>query len=150
MFDRQAEQIKGSLLKVAPDVFCNSPVLFAYLYGSYATGAVHPFSDVDIGVYADEVSTREYLKLELSLGLALDEKLDGGISSDVRVINDLPVMLAGKIITEGVLLFSKNDTVRVEFETLVRKRYFDFFPVLQGYQRAYLESIISGKQSLEK
>ena len=150
MMDRDAEKVKTSLLERAPDIFGDCPVLFAYLYGSYATGAVHPFSDVDIGVYVDEVSTREYLKLELSLALALDEKLDSAISSDVRVINNLPVMLAGRIITEGVLLFSKNDTVRVDFETSVRKIYFDFFPVLQGYQRAYLEHIISGKDSLEK
>jgi len=130
-------------LKLAPAIFGESPVLFAYLYGSYATGAVHPFSDVDIGVYVEKVSARQHLELELELALTIDEKLENGISSDVRAINNLPVMLVGKILTEGVLLFSRSDLVRVEFETLVRKQYFDFVPVIQRYQSAYRESIVS-------
>ena len=126
MLDRRIEKIKSSLLKLAPDIFGERPVLFAYLYGSYATGSVHPFSDLDIGVYGEKISAGQRLGLELSLALAIDEKLGSGVPSDVRVINNLPVMLAGKIITEGVLLFSKNDIIRVEFETVVRKVYFDF------------------------
>jgi len=59
----------SSLFAIAPDIFCNRPVLFAYLYGSYSTGDVHPFSDLDIGVYIDDVSDIKYLELELSLSL---------------------------------------------------------------------------------
>ena len=83
---------------------------------------MHPFSDLDIGVYVEKLSAREHLKLELSLALEIDQKLGMGVSSDVRV----------------------------EFETVVRKVYFDFFPVLQRYQNAHVESIVSGKHSLEK
>ncbi len=54
----RVKQIKSSLLAVAPDIFGNSPVLFAYLYGSYATGLVHPFSDLDIGIYVDRLAPR--------------------------------------------------------------------------------------------
>ncbi len=50
------EKIKTFLLALAPDIFGNPPVLFAYLYGSYATGLVHPFSDLDIGIYVEKIS----------------------------------------------------------------------------------------------
>jgi predicted nucleotidyltransferase len=42
--------LKQKLNQIAPDVFEGTPVLFAYLYGSYATGESHRFSDLDVGV----------------------------------------------------------------------------------------------------
>jgi hypothetical protein len=139
----RVKQIKSSLLAVAPDIFGNSPVLFAYLYGSYATGLVHPFSDLDIGIYVDQMSRRQCLELELSLALEIDEKLGSGVASEVRIINNLPLVVTGKIITEGLLIFSRNETIRVDFETSVRSAYFDFLPVLRRYQSMYIESIVS-------
>ena len=42
------------LRNIAPDLFKQSPVHFAYLYGSYAKGTAHPFSDLDVAVYVEE------------------------------------------------------------------------------------------------
>lgn len=136
------EKIKTSLLALAPDIFGNSPVLFAYLYGSYATGLVHPFSDLDIGIYVEKISRSQYLELELSLALKIDEKLGSGVASEVRIMNALPLMVIGSIITEGILIFSRNDIIRVDFETSVRSAYFDFLPVIRRYQSMYLHSFV--------
>jgi len=143
MFDKRVEKIKNSLLTLAPDIFGKPPVLFAYLYGSYATGLVHPFSDLDIGIYVEKISRRQHLELELSLALEIDEKLASGVASEVRIMNDLPLVVTGNIITEGVLVFSRNDIIRVDFETSVRSAYFDFLPVLRRYLSTYMENIVS-------
>ncbi|MBW1795892.1 MAG: nucleotidyltransferase domain-containing protein [Deltaproteobacteria bacterium] len=143
MFDNRIEKIKNSLLTLAPDIFGKSPVLFAYLYGSYATGLVHPFSDLDIGIYVDKMSRRQCLELELSLALEIDEKVGGGVTCEVRIMNNLPLLVIGKVVTEGILIFSRNDIIRVAFETSVRSAYFDFLPVLHRYQSTYIESIVS-------
>ena len=137
------EKIKNTLSTLALDIFGKPPVLFAYLYGSYATGLVHPFSDLDIGIYVDKMSRRQCLELELSLALEIDEKLGGGVVSEVRIINNLPLVVTGKIITEGLLIFSRNETKRVDFETSVRSAYFDFLPVIRRYQNTYIQSIVS-------
>ena len=141
--DSHVEKIRSTLLMVAPKIFDKHHVLFAYIYGSYAKGLVHPFSDLDIGIYVEEMSLREHLKLELSLSLEVDGKLGNGVVADVRVINNLPLVLKGKIITEGFLIYSRNEILRVNFETSVRIAYFDFLPVLRNYQRAYVEDIVS-------
>lgn len=142
MIDERIEKIHSDFLTLAPDIFGKHPILFAYLYGSYATGLVHPFSDLDIGIYVTKISRRKYLNLELSLALEIDEKLESGIPSEVRIMNELPLMIKGNIITEGVLIFSGNETIRVDFETSIRDAYFDFLPVIRRYQRTYMENIV--------
>jgi predicted nucleotidyltransferase len=142
MINNNIKQITSSLVEIAPHIFCSRPVLFAYLYGSYATGNVHPFSDVDVGVYIDDVSDINYLELELSLSLEIDAKIGSGIRAEVRIINKLPLVITGNIITEGSLIYSINENVRVDFETSVRKAYFDFLPVIKTYQNTYIDSIV--------
>ena len=101
------EKTIASLISQAPKILSQHPVLFAYLYGSYASKIVHPFSDIDIGVYTKEMSIRAILDLELSLSLIFDEKLDAHGKSEIRIINDFPLSVKGKIITDGILIYSK-------------------------------------------
>ena len=141
MFDIDPKKIKKSLTGIAPNVFRNPPVLFAYLYGSFAVELVHPFSDIDIGVYVGDFSFEKSLDLELTLSLKIDEKLDCKAKSEVRIINYLPLVIKGKIVTEGILIYSANEVERVNFESSVRGAYFDFLPVIKSYQRSYFESV---------
>ncbi|MBW2247643.1 MAG: nucleotidyltransferase domain-containing protein [Deltaproteobacteria bacterium] len=142
MINNHIEKITNSLFAIAPDIFRSHPVLFAYLYGSYSTGNVHPFSDLDIGVYIDDVSDIKYLELELSLSLEIDEKIGSGVRTEVRIINNMPLVVIGNIITEGRLIYSINENVRVDFETSVRKAYFDFLPVIITYRNTYINSVV--------
>jgi len=137
------KKVKERLLNIAPDVFDNTPVLFAYLFGSYATGLVHPFSDLDIGIYIENDYCGRTLTLEMSLAIEIDEKLALGISADVRVINNLPLIIAGKIATEGLIIYSKDEVARVDFEAPIRPKYFDFLPVIREYNMAYMDRIAS-------
>lgn len=84
---------------ITPAIFSNKPVLFAYLYGGFAKGIVHPFSDLDIGIYIAKTKIN-HLSLELSLSLEIDEKMGFGVQSEVRIANKLPLMLLGEMITE--------------------------------------------------
>ena len=134
------ENIREYLLEVAPGIFSRHPILFAYLYGSYAVGLIHPFSDLDIGIYIENLPASKHLELELSISLEIDSNMGGEVGSEVRIINNLPLVITGKIITDGVLIYSRNEVVRVDFETAVRSEYFDFLPVIHRYQRAYIDS----------
>ena len=138
----QVEEIKYAISQAAPEILEEYPVLLAYLYGSFATGDVHPFSDIDIAVYIDDLPAKKYLELELSTALDFDQRLPAGIQSEVRIINNLPISFTGPIVTEGTLLYCKSEDVRVDFETSIRKAYFDFLPVLRKYQSEYIDSAI--------
>lgn len=132
--------VKPSLKKLEEkscEVFSTSSVLFAYLYGSYARDEALPQSDIDIAVFVrGDFSQKEYAELELTLSIELD-KLDLGAETEVRVINRLPLLMKGEILTEGQLIYCCDDSTRVEFETITRDEYFDFLPLHHQYQKSY-------------
>jgi predicted nucleotidyltransferase len=135
-------KIKETLFKHADTFFGEAPVLFAYLYGSYAIDQPHPFSDLDIAIYIKKhLTARENMKLEMNLSLEIDNKFPVGPSSDVRTINYLPLAVAGSVITEGVLIYCIDDNTRIDFEMNTRRSYFDFLPFIKNYQRMYLAQI---------
>ena len=128
-------EIKKNISNIATDVFRDTQVLFAYMYGSYAVDQAHPFSDLDIGIYVPRLFQREKRDLEMTLALEIDKKIKKGPASDVRIMNSLPLAVAGKIITDGVLIYCRDDKARVDYETIIRCAYFDF---------CHLSTIISG------
>jgi len=132
--------IKETLIKHADTFFGETPVLFAYLYGSYAVDQTHSFSDLDIAVYIKKpLTTREIMKLEMDLSLEMDKRFPSGPSSDVRTINHMPLAVAGSVITEGILIYCMDDDTRIDFEMIVRHSYFDFLPFIKKYQRMYID-----------
>lgn len=133
--------------RIAPAIFSGYPVLFAYLYGSFATGTTHPFSDLDIGVYLRPEAAHNFLEIELDLAIEIDRDLGHIIETEVRAINNLPLMFAGHILTEGILIYSTDESARVEFEVLTRKKYFDFVPVINEYHKAYINSVLGRSEN---
>jgi len=135
--------LKQKLRDIAPMIFGETPVLFGYLYGSYAKGLSHPFSDLDVGIYVEGLDMKASLDLELSLSLSIDENLGHVVQSEVRVLNRLPLVVKGRILADSELIYSRAEDKRIEFETQVRKAYFDFLPVIYHYQDAYRERALS-------
>ncbi len=138
-------EIRMNLQAAAAGLFAGTPVEFAYLYGSHATGLSHVFSDLDVAIFVEGLDVKACLDLELSLALRIDESLGHVVQSDVRVLNHLPLDVKGSILTDGQLLYSRAEEKRVEFETQTRRAYFDFLPVIRRHQRACWERAVSGK-----
>jgi predicted nucleotidyltransferase len=141
--DAYMKDLKQKVHKIAPTVFEGTPVVFAYLYGSYAKGRPHPFSDLDIGVFVEGLDMKACLALELSLALRFDGVLDHKVQSEVRVLNHLPLVVKGTILGEAEVIYSRNEGQRIDFEAQVRRAYFDFLPVIQHYQKAVKERALS-------
>ena len=134
--------LQQSILNCAPKVLVRFPALFAYLYGSHATGTAHKFSDVDIAIFVSEDTADEMMRIESDIALAFDDALDHRVATDVRAVNNSPLVLQGEIVTEGILIYSCDEAARVAFETRVRMAYFDFQPVIKAYQDAYIAGVM--------
>ena len=120
------------------------PVLFAYLYGSVAIEQAHPFSDLDIAIYIDPaLPMTENLSLEMALSLEIDKCFENGPPSDVRILNCLSLTVAGQIVTDGILIYCRDDNTRIDYETSIRMAYFDFLPVLRKIQQEHIKQIMN-------
>ncbi len=64
----KSAEIKKNTLKIAEEVFRDTQVLFAYLYGSYAVNQAHPFSDDEEAFLNDKIligSAKYYLQISI-------------------------------------------------------------------------------------
>jgi len=137
------QDVIDRLHRELPAVLRDRPVMIAYLYGSVAEGHALPNSDIDVAlVLAPDHGLPAYPRMLMELDIAAEiEERCGLRSLDVRSINEAPVIARGTILTEGVLLYSRQEDFRVEYEVSTRKEYFDFLPVARMMQRAYFEQM---------
>ena len=97
--------------------------------------------DVDVALLVDgDLSPLEMLKIALRVQLDLADQADIS-KADVRIINDAPLVLRGRVVSEGVLVYARDEGERVEFETATRVRYFDYLPVHKRLQDAFFADL---------
>jgi len=117
-------------------------ILFAYLYGSYASASAHPGSDIDIAVYLQPSGIKEYIKKQAELSAALITELHND-NIDLRILNTLPFLLKYKVLKEGIPILINDESARVEFEIATMNRFFELKPYLDEYNRMLLLRIQS-------
>jgi len=118
----------------------DTDVLFAYLYGSSVTNPDLFGSDIDVGVYLKPGDLNEYVKKEEQLTAFLASHLHNN-RIDLRIINALPLLLNYSILRDGILIFSRDELERVDFETTSMIRFFELKPYLDEYNRILSQRI---------
>ena len=98
-------------------------VLFAYLFGSQATGGSHPSSDVDVAVFLRDGADPFETRLQL---LGVLERALGTDAIDLVVLNTAPLSLAGRILTTRRVLVDSEPHRRHLYESLTGRMYCDF------------------------
>ena len=134
-------QLVATLRQHLPALLKESPVFLAYLYGSAAEGLTTPLSDVDIGLVIapdQDMSPYERLIFETDIALELGHRCKL-YNTDIRIVNDAPLMLQGRMVQRGHLLFARDDDFRVGYETLTLKKYLDYLPTAEFFQKHYFE-----------
>jgi len=119
-------------------------ILFAYLYGSALYDPTPSGGDTDIAVYLKPSDMKEYVKKEAELTAFLISEL-GTDEIDLRILNVLPLVLQYSILKEGILVLSRDEIQRADFETRVMMRFFELKPYLDEY-RLMVSQRIRGPQ----
>ncbi len=136
-------EIVSRLRSCLSDILPLYPVNLAYLYGSAASGRDTPLSDIDIALVLNQAqfNPNDRLKHELQLEDVITQHCDLPKDLDVRILNDAPIMVRGEVVTNGILLYSRDEDFRIDFETYTRMAYFDFQPVAAFHQKAFFERL---------
>ena len=131
----------------AQAAFDGEPVLFAYLFGSYATHTARRNSDIDVAVYLDDtVPPLDYLDASLRLARLLAEASGLGQVEALVILNEAPLPLAGRIRRDRRILYSRDEVARVRYESLIARLYHDFRLREAPRDRERLRAIAEGRR----
>jgi predicted nucleotidyltransferase len=146
-------QVLPCLKTEMPGILSGRQVLLAYLHGSTVDGTALPGSDIDIALVFEEgcnLSSYERMKVEFDIAWEVQQRCEV-YEADVRSIDRAPLEVQGRVLTDGLLIYSRDEEFRVEYEVNVRKRYFDFLPVINQMREAFFEHLrtkgVSGGQA---
>lgn len=121
------------VLSGAAEVWQRHGVAFAYLFGSEATGATNPLSDIDVAAHlGDDSDPASFLSVRLALIADLDDLIARSLANhrlDVVILNEAPVPLAYRVLRDGKLVFCSDEVARVRHWAWVVDRYIDMEPM---------------------
>jgi predicted nucleotidyltransferase len=120
-----AEDLIARVRRAVESLFPRHGILAAYAYGSRVAGRALPDSDLDIGYYLPRAA-RDSLPLAEEMLLAVDLSRELGCEVDLRYLGDAPLELRGKVLEEGVRVYSGDDVERVGLERDTLSRYHDY------------------------
>lgn len=124
------DKITNLILKEIPETIC------IYLFGSRADGTLHSNSDFDLGILLPQdkpINELKLFKLQQDIAVSLYQDVD------LICLNNTTLVMQFQITSNGILLYEKDRTQVLKFETLVLSMYQRF----NEERRSILEEIES-------
>lgn len=119
-------------ITIIKDYFSTKLVIAVYLYGSQARDTATAESDIDIALLINEKSPMVndiQLTAMSELSIILDKKVE------VQVLQKCSTSFSFRVISEGIILVSHNESARIAFEEETMKHYFDLLPFNEEYNK---------------
>ena len=125
----------------AEELFRGGPVLAAYAFGSRVSGTPRPDSDLDIGYYLEGYWQRPPITIREEMRLA-GKLSDGvGFTVDLRSLAGAPLEVRGRVLEDGVRIYSGDPAARVALERDLLSRYHDYKEVFREMHDLRLRAI---------
>lgn len=130
------------LSRTAPAACDGLGIDVLYLFGSRARGDARPDSDIDIAVLLSPSADVDTLEVSLRVAGRLEDLARPGASVEAAVVLDeAPLPLAGRVLRDRVVLFSRDESHRVEYEVATMMRFLDFDVMDRRFARERLAAI---------
>lgn len=122
-----------------------SEIEFAFIFGSFARNEDTELSDIDIAIYHTKHKSKyELIMLEFDIEVKLTERIPAQ-KFDVRCLNNAPIVVIGKIINEGKLLFARDESFLTDFIVKNRLKYMDYLIVYKPLLEKRYEELLDGR-----
>lgn len=131
--------LNTQLLRRIQKYFAKKPETVAvYLYGSYVRGDAKKDSDIDLGVIFGRKQSKPFHLPQVifaeELGKILNKKVE------IQNLAVCRIDFAHRVLSEGKLIYSRQEKKRIDFEEKVLRTYFDLKPSFDQYYH-YLSQI---------
>ena len=133
--------VAANLRLAAENLFRARSVLAAYVFGSRVTGTPLPDSDLDVGYYLEGYRRGERFSIgdEMRLASGLSDAV--GLDVDLRSLAAAPLELRGRVLEEGVRIYSGDAVARVALERDLLARYHDYKDVFRQMHSVRLRAV---------
>lgn len=124
-------------------VFRSYPGIQAvYLFGSYATGETHPWSDLDLAIVPRCAALHEQ-----RLAILTDLVRAGYERVDLVFLDTDELVLRYEAVRHNRVIYQTEDFERGTFYSKVVREYLDFLPYLKVQREAYKRRILDDQSS---
>lgn len=111
-------------------------VRLAYVYGSVLR--TRDYKDIDVAVYADPRPPKARAwELRQKLSAALEDAIPKDFlrEVDVHILQEMPLVLQHRIISEGVCVYARPKSLKPLYEEEVLNSFLDFQPAYEWLNR---------------
>ncbi len=109
----------------------------AYIFGSFLERS--DFSDVDLALLlSEELPPYQRFKFAMKVARVLERRVKPRLEFDIKLLNYSPVEFQHEVLKKGVVVFSKDDVKRVEYESRLLSTYLDFKEMYAWLDRKFL------------
>ena len=127
-------------IKILPQIFKKYPEIAAvYLFGSAATGKIHPESDLDLAIVEKDNSI-----WNKKLDILADLTREGFDRVDLIFLGKADIVLQYEAVRMNRVIYQSEDFDRGTFYSRIVRKYLDFYPYLTVQRKAYKERVLSG------
>ena len=110
-------------------------IVVAYIFGSLAQGKTNALSDIDIAIITDsqQINNKTYrygYKAEILTDLI---KLLKTNNIDLVILNKANTLLKHRVLYHGILIYSKNERERINFQIDTINKYNDFKQLIKPH-----------------
>ena len=143
--DGPTELVGDAADAAAAELLPDCPVVFAYLYGSRTGERSRPDSDVDVGIALDPaVDDPDRPSPRGSPTRSPRDSRVGGL--EVTVLDGAPIRFLGRVLRSRVVLYSRDEPARVEFESRIGRMADDVEVWAAPMDRELLAAIAEGRR----
>ncbi len=126
-------------LNPIPEIFSQFPKVQAvYLFGSVASGNMHPESDLDLGIKGEEGIKDQQLDILTELAR------HGFCHVDLVFMNTNDIFMKYEIVRQRKILYKTEDFEANSYYSLVMRQYEDFYPYLKIQREAFKQRLLNG------
>lgn len=137
---------KNITIKVRDYLSQQQDVVFAYLFGSFASR--ERYRDIDVGIYMDPYP--DLIRLG-NIKVALDKLLKVKAEVDLVLLNGIPKenpTFGFQVIRSGNLLVNKDITFHKDYKNRILCHYFDTAYIRDKMDQAFSDRVKGGKFAL--
>ncbi len=135
--------MKAQIIEIIKEYFIRKPeVVAVYLFGSYAKGAQHHTSDIDIGILVEENQRASASEKRMGYMTHLSLKL----KKDVHpvILNSASEALTRQVFLKGECILVKDARALSRFKMMMISRIADFGYYRNMLQNGFVNKVMEG------